>query len=850
MSWLRRVRNTFRRPAALDERIDEEMALHLEMRAAELEARGLSAEAARREARRAFGSPSAHADAARDTREVEWLARWLRDLRYAVRNLTRRPGLVATALLSLGLGVGANVAIFTVLDAVALRPLPIPTLDRLYLVSESKAGEPTGGNPLRLRDWREQVTGFAAATGYYGEDLMLAGFGDPVRIPVLRLFGDYLTTFGERPVAGRGFTEVESAGEPVALLRASVAARRFGSPAAAVGRLLTLDGAGYTVVGVLGDRAYPADVDAWLPAGRELQQGPRVASYLEIAALVRTGRTAGDAERELGLVQARLARTYPATDAERTASLVPYSEAKVGAVRSGILIIQGIAAAVLMIACLNLAGLLLARAGERQRESAIRAALGAGRGSLVRLYLAESALIGGAGGVLGLVVAAVAVRFIRLGSWPVALPRVTEAVLDGRAVAAAVAFTVAAVLSFGTAPALAAARGSLLPSLGRTAPRQRVRSAVVAVQAALAVVLLLAAGVLGASVRRLAADGPVFADRALAVRVNFPWTAPGARVHGFSARALASFAAIPGVRSVGLADRLPLEGGTQSGPVSVPGRALPPEFDTKSVSIRAVSAGYFAAMGLPFVAGATLGDRRTAVVNQEFAAEWLGDAPVGRRIVLQGRDTVSVVGVVPGARQAVAVGAVQPEVFIDARETFWPQLVFVLRTTALPTAVVSAVRDRVREIDPGLPIDAIAPLDAALAEATRPVRLLTGLVVAFAAVAVGLVGVGLFGILAGYVAQRRGEIGVRLALGARPATVGRQVAFHGLGLVGAGTAAGLIGWAWFGDLTRLLPVEVRPQAVGPILAGVGVFAVFAALACLIPAWRAARIDPATVLRTD
>lgn len=850
MSWLDRLRRVFAADHVMDRRIDEEMAHHLEMRAAELMARGMKPEEAVRAARLAFGNRTAVAESTRAAHTVEWLEQAGRDLRFAARSLARQPGLVLTALASLALGIGVNTAIFATVDAVALRPLPIQNLDRLHVIEETKAGQPSNGNPLRLADWGAQVSGFEAVTGYYGDAPRLTGLGDPVRFDVLRVFGDYFRAVGGRPVAGRLFTEMERGGEPVAVLRAAAATRLFGAVDSALGRLVTLDGAGYTVVGVMPDATYPTDVAAWIPAARGLQQGSRAASFLLTVGLLAPGRDPADVEGELALVQARLARAHPATDAERRATLKPLQAALLGPTRAGMLVVQGIALLVLAIACLNLASLFLARAAARHRESAIRAALGAGRGSLVRLYLVEGLLLGVVGGLLGVGVAALATPVLRAVDLPIDLPRLGSAALDLRAIGFAVVLSLAAILVFGTAPALAAARGSLVPALGRMAPRNRLRGAIVAAQAGLAVMLLLAAGALVAGVRRLDHARGYAPEGVLTVRTSFSWGTPPGAIHDFSARALESFAAMPGVRAVGLADRLPLEGGSQSSPVTVAGRILPPALDQRDVRIRAVSPGYFAAMGIPMASGRALGGRATAVVNEAFAHEWLGDRPLGRRVTFFNDQTVEVVGVVAGVRQSALADQVEPEIFIDAGETYWPLLVFLLRTGDDPMALAGNVRDRVREIDPGLVIDAMAPMTDALDDLTRTPRLVSTLVTGFAAVALLLVAVGLAGILTGYVNQRTTEIGVRLAIGAGPGAIVRQVAGHGYRLVSGGLVAGAVAWVLFGRLLEKLPVEVRPDDPILLMAGIGSFLVLAGLGCLLPAWRAARVDPVIALRAD
>ncbi len=398
MSWWQRAVRSLLGDRGMNQRIDDEMAFHLEMRTKENLAAGMTPAAAARAARLAFGNRSVQAEATRDVRALLWLDSLGRDVRFGVRSLWRRPGLWMTGVLSLGLGVGATTTAFSLLDAVGLKPLPLPDLDRLYVVAERKEGQASGGNPLRMRDYGEQVGSFTAVAGYFGESSIVTGRGVPERLEIRRTFGAYFEVFGPTPSSGRVFTADERAGQPVLVIRERVATKWFGSAAGALGQTVTIDGTGHTVVGIAANGGYPAEIEAWAPAPTGLQAGPRRGSYLFTVAKLGPDRTAAEATAELGLVQNRLGREYPETDAGREARLVPLQAELVGEARSVGLVVLGIAAAVLFIACLNVASLLLARTVERRRESALRAALGAGTRSLVRLYLTESVILAFAGG--------------------------------------------------------------------------------------------------------------------------------------------------------------------------------------------------------------------------------------------------------------------------------------------------------------------------------------------------------------------------------------------------------------------------------------------------------------------
>ncbi len=851
MSWWNRIARALIGDRRMNQRIDDEMSFHLEMRTKENIANGMSPEAAARAARLSFGNQALQADETRDARTVLWLETVWRDVRFGVRSLWRRPGLWVTAVLSLGLGVGATTTVFSLLDAVAFKRLPFPDLDRLYVVEERKDGERSGGNPLRMGDFAAQIGSFAAVAGYFGENAVVTGRGEPARVEVRRTFGAYFEVFGPTPASGRVFAPAERGGEPVLVARERTAERWFGSAAGALGQSVTLDGVGYTIIGIVPNSTEPAAVDAWTPASSGLQAGPRRASYLFTVAKLKQGTKVEAASAELATVLALLGREYPETDAGREARLVPLQADLVREARSAGLVVLGIAGSVLLIACLNVASLLLARTAERRRESALRAALGAGTPSLVRLYLTESVVLAFVGGLFGVALAAIAVPVIRSLDLPFELPRLAEAAIDGRALFFALGLVTVSAMVFGTLPAIRASKGALLPSLNRAAPRGRVRDLIVVGQAALALVILVAAAtMLDGFLRLRRASFGFSTNQVVTAKVNLSWNSESAALADFRTRALEGLAAIPGVRTVGVVDRLPLEGGAQSGPVLVSGRTLSPELRVKSVSLRAVSAGYFAVMGIPIVNGRTLGDRGTAVVNQQFATAFLGEQPLGQRVTVAGDNVVEVVGVVPGVRQWATDEQIMPEVFIRADQTYWPLLTFVLKTDAPLSSIGPAIRARITEINPTQIVDEIKTMDQQLGAVARTPQVLAWLLSAFAVVALALVAIGLYGVLSGYVNNRIAEIGLRIALGATPLGLVGRITGRGLRLAVIGVVVGVAASLLFGGALAKLPVSLRTNDPTLLAAVAVLFLVIATVACWVPAWRAARVDPASVLRHD
>ncbi|MEO6192809.1 MAG: ABC transporter permease [Thermoanaerobaculia bacterium] len=870
MGWLKRLGNSFWRRDSQYDLLAEEQEFHIEQRTRDNLAAGMSPAEALADARRRFGNTALLRDRTLDSDRLAWADALARDVRLAVRTLSRRKGLALTAICSLALGIGANSAVFSVIDAVLLRPLPLPGPDRLVVIEETKNGEVSGGNPARLADWAAQVTDLAATAGFYGEGLVLTGRGEPARLRAIRTFGRPLAVLGVQPLLGRGFTPAEEAGrsERVALVGEAIWRRRFGADPRLLGRALTLSGEPYQIIGVLPDGlGYPEDLDLLIPAPLDVQQTSRKAGFLKVVARMKPEATLAGLRARLNTVAGRLAKQYPDTDAGRAARPVPLQEDQSGGARLPLLVLLGTVAMVLLIACVNIASLLLARAAERQRESAIRSALGSGRGGLIRLYLVESLLLALAGGILGLLVAAVLLAALK-GLLPADTPRLALAHLDPRVLGFGLALSLLCGLAFGFAPAWQASRGRPASGLrdgarsGTSASGLRTRKLLVALQVMLSVVLLVGVGLLAKSLFAMRGVPLGFRpDSVLTVKINFPWDTPKQRLESFYAQALESFAALPGVGRVGLADRLPFEGGSQSGPIAIEGRPLPPRLAESDVSHRATSAGYFRAMDVPLRSGRFLREGtgpREALVNEALAKAYFpaGDA-VGRRITFdvkpgKGETPVwfEVAGVVGNVRLSADQAAPMPEVFVLPRDTYWPMARFVLRAETEPGLLAPAVRKAVSRLDPNLVVDEIATLDEQIDLATADSRVRVRLLGGFAIIALWLAVLGLYGVLSSDVAQRTHEIGVRLALGADPDRVSRAVLWKGLSIVLGGLLLGLCGAAALGRWLGALLFGVEPLDL-PVLLGVSLTMIaVAAAASYLPALRAAEVDPGIALRHE
>jgi len=873
MGWLARLRNSFWRRDSQYDLLIEEQEFHIEQRTRDNIVAGMSPAEARADARRRFGNTALLRDRTLDADRLAWADALARDLRLAARGLSRRKGLAVTAICSLALGIGANSAVFSVIDSVLIRPLRLPEPERLVVIAESRNGEESGGTPARLADWASQVKGLEAAAGFYGEGLVLTGEGQPVRLKAIRTFGRPLPVLGVGPLRGRGFTAAEEAGrgDRVALVGEGLWRRRFGGDPGLIGRALRLSGDPYQVIGVLPDGlGYPGDFDLMIPAPPDVQQASRKAAFLKTVARVKPGVSMAGLRAELETVAARLARQYPETDAGRSARPIPLREDQNGGARLPLLVLLGTVALVLLIACVNIASLLLARAAERQREAAIRAALGAGRGGLMRLYLVESLLLALGGGVLGLFLATgllgVLKRFL-----PADLPGLAAASLDPRVLGFGLLLSLFCGLAFGLAPAWQASRGRPAGELrdgvraGTSRSGLRARRLLVGVQVALSVVLLVGVGLLARSLYEMRGVPLGFQPGGLlAVRIDLPWDTPKSRLRSFQTQALEAFGALPGVGRVGLVDRLPFEGGSQSGPIAVEGRPLPPQLAEADVSHRAASAGYFRTLGIPLRSGRLLREEpgrsgpREALVNEELARIYFpaGDA-VGRRITFdvkpeKGESPVwfEIAGVVGNVRLTADQAGPLPEVFVLPRDTYWPMSRFVLRAEGAPETLIPAVRRAVSRLDPNLVIDGLSTLDEQVDLATADARARVRLLGAFALIALWLAVLGLYGVLASDVAQRTHEIGVRLALGATPDRVAFGVVGKGLSIVIAGLAAGLCGSAALGRWLGALLFGVKP-ADPAVLVGVSLtLLTVAAVASWLPASRAAEVDPGIALRHE
>lgn len=810
------------------------------------------------------------------------------DLRQAVRHVRRSPLHALAIIASVALGVAAVTAVFTVLDAVVLRPLSHPQADRLVMLYETnteRGWDRAEVAPANFLDWRAETSAFEDITAFQDwiEEATLTGEGEPRTLSSLAVFGSFFDVLRARPALGRLLREEESwsGADAVVVLSHAAWQRHFGGAADIVGRRIMLDGAPRTVIGVLAEEfreppvlwsspsalAPAADVFVpfgWDPAEVASQTFFRQAHTIGAIGRLAAGATVADAVAELGVTARRLEAAYPATNRAMGAGALPLREWIVEDGRTPLLLLLGAAVLVLLLTCANVANLMLANASSRAREMAVRSALGGHATRLARQVLAEAAVLGVAGGIAGLVVAAWTIDAL-LGLAPGSLPRIDQVGVDLRAFGVAMAVSLIAAIGFGLAPALGAARPRpdlTLRGGGATEARGRRRAGatLIGVQVALAVAVLAGAGLLFRTFAALRAVDPGFAtENVLSFQVAAPASRyPGiADAHALQQAVLERVRELPGVESAALVSRMPLTGGwTSDASVENEPRA------TRNVRHREVSPGYFAAIGTPLVAGRefTASDNAASpsvvIVNRALARLLFPDEdPIGRRMSFDyepGPDTNwrVIVGVVENTRSDGLRAEPVAEAFGAVLQDGGRTTRVVLRTAVPPASIVPHARAALRELDPDIPLLDVRTVQDELRTALARERFLLVLLGTFATLALALAAVGVYGTTAHAVRRRTAEIGVRMALGAAGRDVTRWIVGAAMRPVLAGAVVGLGGAFMVGRLLRGILFGVAAfdpltlAAVALTLTGVPL------AAALLPARRAARTDPLRVLRAE
>lgn len=852
---------------AVDLELDDELRFHVEEQAAEFVRRGVPRRQAEEMAQRQFGNVTLHKEECRDTRKLAWLEGLLQDLRQGARTLRRTPGFTIVSGLTLAFGIGATSAMFSVIDRAILHPVNAPDSARLvWLQESSKAHSESGSNPSRLADW-QKAGSFSAVAGFYSEGLVWRSADGPVRLSALRIYGDLFGVLQTKLQWGRSFSRAETHGDgpPVAILTARAFARRFQSDPAVLRKSIRLGDTTYEVIGVLdGSAAFPEDLDVWTPA--RLAVPSRGASFLELVARLAPGVSFAKAQAELDVLSSRFAASYPATDAGRSARAIPLTEHVASAARKPLLLLFGAIASVLCIGCLNISGLLLARGLARRREAAIRVSLGAGYGRLARLFFAESLLLAAAGCAGGLLLAFAGVHLLKT-ALPADIPNLESVQVNAGVAFCGVGVSLLAALLFGGLPAWQFAERAQAPALreggaGTAAvTRNRLRSGFIIAEVALSVILLTTAGLLANSflkvLHRPLGFNPM---HAYTFSVELSWDSDPALISSLSAETLARLNTFPGAIASGVVDRLPMQGGTQSGPILVRGRVLDATIGEEEFGFRSASAGFFAAAGIPVLSGVLYRDGKNfheAVISQRLAHVLFGnDSALGHEIAQRpskaGKEPewFRIVGVVNALPARVEGDQPETEIYVPWGATYWPVLNFVVRSNRPIRDVAEFVHKEIQPLNADQTFSPVSSMEEQLDEARATPRMDALLVGGFAFAALGLAGIGIYGLMAHETNRRTQEFGVRLALGEQPRNLALHTVMRAVKLVSIGLAVGLCG-AWYATaIVRGLLFDVQPHDPGAYVASAFVLWAAAILAAVWPAWRAARIDPVRALRHE
>jgi putative ABC transport system permease protein len=859
----------------VDRDLQAEIASHLEEATQDYLRQGLSPAEAHYAALRSFGGVAQTQELHRDARIFAWPDQIARDLRHALRALRRAPGFAAVAVLTLALGIGANTAIFSVVDAVLLRPLPYRNAARIARIRGSSVGTSQPGNlsPMDFLDLQQQTRRFEqlAAFNNYA-DATLTGAGDPERVVGTRVTADFFRVLGVRPQMGRGLRPEDDVpgASPVAILASGFWQRQFGGDPSFVGRTIRLNGVPTEVVGVLPGafrHPFPENArqpDVYVPFRLDRKENARSGHYLQAIGRLSAGASFSDARADLSTIAAALARSYPASNTGRGVTIVPLFDSMTDAARTPMLILQGMVAFVLLIACANLANLLLARSTTRQKEIAVRQALGASRAQLVRQFLVESVVLAVAGGAAGLLVAGAATRvLVALGANRI--PRAESISLDPQVLLFTLVLSLVTGIVFGVGPALYASRlrGPVaLKEGGRAgeAPmHQRMQHALIVSEMALALMLFVSAGLLVKSLWRLQQVDPGFrTDEVLTFQTSLPLARyPEGDEIPFYQQLEDRLRPLPGVLQVGAVNILPLSGNYSCDGFDIVGRPPSPAGQQPCAEVRSITPGYFDAIGIPLHRGRAFTrqdverSRPVMIISDTMAQRFWPDAdPVGSQIVYEGKPRV-VVGIVAAVKHLALDRDTPPEMYTPhAQQPSFHTMTLVVRSAVNPTDLTGTIRREVLAIDRDVPMANIRAMRAVVDETTTEPRFRTLLVAAFAMLAVLLAVGGVAGVIAYSVGRRTHEIGVRVALGATRANVVSLLLQQGMLSTAIGLGVGIAGALAMTRVLANLLFGVSTTDVS-VFAGASVLLAIAALgATYLPARRATRVDPMIALRAE
>ncbi len=799
----------------------------------------------------------------------------LADVKHGFRVLLRTPLFTICTIAALAIGIGATTALFSVVHAMLLKPLPYPDADRLLVIWEHNLPRNrmrNVANPVNFMGWRDRSQSFEGMGALAQNRATLTGIGEPAEITTMIVTANLLDVLDVPPMLGRGFAagEDQDTATRTIVLSHGLWSRRFGGDAGIVGSQITINGESVAVIGVMppGFEILGTQVDSFIP----FRFGPRSNTggrSLVVVGRMKPGVTRDQAQAELEGIMNVLRDERPDFNTGWTVNAVPLRDQLVGEIRLALLALFGAVAAVLVIACGNIGSLMLTRAAGRRRELAIRAAIGAGTGRLLTQLICEALLLSIAGGAVGVFFAAWLLNGLTSSlTTRVPLPLIAQVTIDPSVLLFAAAITIVTTLVCGLAPAFGAMGGSLISGLRDGAPSsgsargQRIRQVFVVAEIALALTVLCGAGLLGRSLMRLQGVNPGFSpDGALSLRVSLPQRsyADSNAQHMFHTRAIAGLSALPGTQAVGGTSFLPLAG---VGPATSFWRADQPQpapDDRPVADARPVTAGYFNAMQIPLLAGRDVSEADTAdrdpvaVINESFARQiYPGDNPIGRKFILNLGNTKphEIIGVVGDVRLVSIDGEIRPTAYLSSRQYAFGLMTYVVRTAGDPATLAPAATRVISGIDPLLPVSAVRPLDEVFAESIARPRLTAMAMSIFAAAALLLASLGVYGIVSYSVSQRAREFGIRVALGARPTQIIGMVVGQNLRIVAIGLAAGLLAAIPTTRLLQGLLFQVEANDPATFVAIGVMLAMVAMIAAYLPARRGTQVDPVVTLKAE
>jgi predicted permease len=866
---------------SMDAGLDEELQFHLDRQVEKYIRTGLTPEEARRRVRLDFGGNIQIKEECRDARGTRTIEALRQDLRYGLRTLRKNPGFTCVALITLALAIGANTAIFSVVYGALLRPLPYADPDRLVVINETHPRIGTiSVSYLNFLDWRAQNHVFSGMAIAAGVGYNLAGVDQPETISGQAISSNFLSLIGVHPMLGRDFdpSEDKPGAAPVVMLTHALWQSHFGGRQDVIGRSVSLDGQGFTIVAVLPpdfrtteEASVLEPLGVWLTGNDSAKGRGNRGDTVAIARLA-PGATLPRALAEMKGIAAQLAVAYPEENNQFGITLQPIRELFVGDIRPAILVLFAAVVFVLLIACANVANLFLMRAAGRTREIALRVAIGATRGRIIQQMLAESFVVAGLGGALGLSLAIAGMRAMSSLIPTMAMPA-GGATLNGAVLLFALAATVLSAITFGLAPAMQAVRSGVharLKESGKSTTggvrQNRWRTVLVVAELALCVILLAGAGLMLKSVGRLIAVNPGFRpDHLLKVSIGLTSTQyqKDSDVRAFWRRLLEGVRALPGVESAALGTNVPLTNNHGRGDITVEGMPLPSPGNFPHPDRHAVSPGYLHTLGIRILRGRDFTDAdsstasRVGLINARIAHDLFpGQDPVGKRFFYGRPDParkpgwVTIVGVVDDTRLYGLANPSRLEVYRPIWQGTPDGMDLLVKSRIDPAALTSSIRAVVSSIDRNQPISSVSTMDQLVQESVGNRRVTLILLGLFSGLALVLAGIGIYGVISYSVAQRTQEIGIRIALGAGRADVLKMILLQGARIAGAGLAIGIV--AAFG-LTRYLEnllFSVSPSDPTTFAAVAGVLATVALLACYIPARRTLRVDPMTALRYE